>query len=35
MGFKDHNAAALALKNYDKTYIGVSKIQVQRARMKG
>lgn len=32
VGFKDKNAAGLAQKNYDKTYIGVSKIRVEKAR---
>lgn len=32
MGFKDRNAAALAQKNYDKTYLGVSKIRVEKAK---
>ena len=29
MGFKDKNAAGLAQKNYDKTYLGVSKIRLR------
>lgn len=32
MGFKDANAAALAQKNFDKTYLGVSKIRVEKAK---
>lgn len=32
LGFKDSNAAVLAQKNYDKTYLGVSKIRVERAK---
>lgn len=32
VGFKDKNAANLARKNYHNTYIGVSKIQVDRAK---
>jgi hypothetical protein len=32
VGFKDKNAAGLAQKNYDKTYLGVSKIRVEIAK---
>lgn len=32
LGFKDVNSAALAQKNYDKTYLGVSKIRVEKAK---
>lgn len=32
LGFKDINSATLAQKNYDKTYLGVSKIRVEKAK---
>lgn len=34
VGFKDKNSAGLALKNYNKTYLGVSKIQIEKAKTK-
>lgn len=32
IGFKDPNSAALALKKFDKTFIGASKIRVEKAK---
>ena len=32
VGFKDRNAAAIARKNYNKTFLGISKILIELAK---